>query len=589
MKHDTEKTAGLLHRARRSIKDRDWEAARGLLETLLGSGPQTAETYNDYGRVLNNLGDLNGAAQAFASAVKLAPDFAEAFNNLGHVLRTRGEYERAEKNFARAVQLQPEYARAHFNRASALNLLGRNADAVACLRTGLRYAPDDAMAHCNLATLYRSLDQYEGARRHFEEAIRLQPGLTEAHVGLAGLQVNLGEIEAALANYESVLATDPKNVDARVGIADIMDLQGAREEALVILSTGDSDDPGVAVARANLQRNSGQHDRALQTLLDLQQRDPTACAQMPRFYYVLGDVYDRLGRYDEAMENFVHANSMHTAKFDRYELESAIDALLDVFSPAWIANAPDSGNQSDRPVFIIGMPRSGTSLVEQILASHPRVYGAGELNIVVDMVRRLGRESAATGGYPRCVRQLDTAALSALAKSHLQALNKLDDTADRVTDKLPHNFLHLGLIRLLFPNCRIIHCTRDFRDTALSCFFQNFSTASMAFTNSLDDIGAYYSEYLRLMAHWQDTLGLTIQEASYEQLVADQESVSRKLIAFLGLDWDPACLRFHESRRFVNTASYAQVVKPIYASSVGRHKNYAKYLGPLTAATGEPP
>ncbi len=575
------------------MAQRQWQAARVLLERAIGMGPQSAGAYNDYGRVLNNLGQLEAAGQAFASALGLDPDFAEAHNNLGHVLRAQGDYVRAEHEFARAVVLQPDYAQAHFNRASALNLLGRNEQAVASLRSGLRLAPDDALAHFNLATLYRLLDHYEPARTHFAEAIRLRPELPEAHVGLAGLQVHLGELDPALATYRALLDVAPDSQEARVGVADIMALMGDSEAALASLSpdllAGESEMPGLAVARARLQNSTGRHESALATLQELRQRDPAACAGMPGFYFALADVCDRLGRYDEAMAHYHRANGLKDERFDAAELRAAVDSLINVFSEDWLRRAPRSANTSRRPVFIVGMPRSGTSLVEQILASHPLIFGAGELNVIGDFVRELGASPDGRPAYPACVRGLSVSGLDELAGRYLAFLESLDSTAERVTDKLPHNFLHLGLIALLFPNCRIIHCRRDYRDTALSCYFQNFSSAAMAFTNTFAGIGEYYRQYLRLMAHWQQVLQIPVHEVHYETLVAAQEPESRRLVEFVGLDWDPACLRFYEAKRFVNTASHAQVGRPVYASSVARHRHYVKHLGPLPEAVGELP
>jgi hypothetical protein len=234
------------------------------------------------------------------------------------------------------------------------------------------------------------------------------------------------------------------------------------------------------------------------------------------------------------------------------------------------------------------MMRSGTSLAEQILASHSAVYGAGELRDIDLLVATLPQRLGAAEGYPACLGRLDAAAVRALADEHLGRLRQRGGAAARVVDKAPFNFLHLSLIVTLFPRARLVHCRRDPVDTCLSCYFQNFGEP-MGFTLDLRHLGLYYRAYERLMAHWARVLPVPVFELQYEELTADQEAVSRRLVEFCGLDWDERCLRFHETRRPVRTASTLQVRRPMYQSAVGRWKRYEAHLGPLLEALGRSP
>jgi hypothetical protein len=257
--------------------------------------------------------------------------------------------------------------------------------------------------------------------------------------------------------------------------------------------------------------------------------------------------------------------------------------MMAFFAAERLAELPRADNRSEQPVFIVGMPRSGTSLVEQILSCHRGVHAAGELRDVGKLVASLGLRFQ---GEDDVLPGLDSGSLNAAAGRHLERLRGLGGNAKRLTDKMPYNFLHLGLISLLFPRARVIHCLRDPIDTCLSCYFQNFATGNF-FSFDLGNAGLYYRQYERLMAHWRTVLDKPILEVRYEEHVAEPEKVCREMLDFLDLDWDPACLRFHESRRFTNTASRDQVRKPIYTSSSGRWQRYERHLGPLLEALAE--
>ncbi|HVH84742.1 MAG TPA: sulfotransferase, partial [Steroidobacteraceae bacterium] len=314
--------------------------------------------------------------------------------------------------------------------------------------------------------------------------------------------------------------------------------------------------------------------------------------------FALARLCDERGEYDKAFLHCKRANDMKAADqaFDHEGLARHVDALVATFDRGFFAARRGLGSPSERPVFVVGMPRSGTTLVEQILASHPEVRGAGELaasNAMVEGLARLPNATAAGKAYPEAAGLLDQEEAQALAERYLEAVGRDAREGEggeprRVTDKMTGNFMRLGLIALLLPRARVIHCQRDPFDTCLSCYFQNF-LEPFPFTSELSRLGKYYREYERLMAHWRAVLPAPMLEVPYEALVADPEPWCRRMLEFCGLPWDERVLRFFATERAVQTASFWQVRQPIYLSSVGRWRHYRAHLGSLFDALGREP
>jgi Sulfotransferase family len=301
-----------------------------------------------------------------------------------------------------------------------------------------------------------------------------------------------------------------------------------------------------------------------------------------------GREFDQRGNYDAAFEAYSLANRLlhdqRTADghvFSRENQKGLGDWLMSTMGPEMFAEMEGLGDPSEVPVFVVGLPRSGTSLVEQIAASHPLVFGAGEHKDIEGSLTMLNG-----GDKSRPPVKWDRAALRREAVSHVHRLRGLGGDAVRVIDKLPDNIFNLGQIAVMFPRARIVLCRRDLRDVSLSCFFQPFIDDAMMWTDNLEDCGFRVRETARLMDYWPTALPIPILEVQYETLVGDLEAESRRLIDFLGLEWDPACLSFHRTERTVLTASHWQVRQPLYDSSVGRWRNYEKHLGPLLSELG---
>ncbi|HHH42543.1 MAG TPA: sulfotransferase family protein, partial [Gammaproteobacteria bacterium] len=321
----------------------------------------------------------------------------------------------------------------------------------------------------------------------------------------------------------------------------------------------------------------------------LQRYRPAEAAHHIALLFELGSLYDRVGDYDTAFDTYRKANEARHQVLDMHfdaDTHSAyVNAIISNCSRPLLSRHAHCGNSSTVPVFIVGVPRSGTTLVEQILSNHPQVHGAGELTAIKEIVDALPGISATTQPYPGCLDSITDQGLASAGSEYVAGLTALNGSVRRITDKMPANFMHLGLIQMLLPRARVIHCRRDPLDTCLSYYFHDFSSPH-SYSYRLEDLAVYYQNYLRLMAHWRTVLDIQLLEVQYEDLVSNQESTSRELVEFCGLDWDDACLSFHENRRAVATTSYDQVRKPMYTSSVGRWKNYRAQLQPLISALG---
>jgi tetratricopeptide (TPR) repeat protein len=418
--------------------------------------------------------------------------------------------------------------------------------------------------------------------------VAIDPRLVDAYSNLGSAHLMLGNLDRARTVLRKALGIKPDNLAACLGEITVHeregDYQGAWERLSPVIRRG-TEVPDVAISYLSLCHRIDRCEDAIdfaQRVLENRELSPQSESHLR---FSLGQVYDRLGEYDEAFSQYHRANTLLPDNFGAVEYVGTIDAIIRVFNWQFFTAAPRATVRSSRPFFIVGMPRSGTSLTEQILASHPEVHGAGELGIMDDIVNAIPALLDKEIGYPFNAARLSAEMLGELANIYLDQLAKLAPEAARVTDKMPQNFLLLGLIALLFPDARIVHCKRSPLDTCLSIYFQDFSE-SHRYANRLENIGLYYRQYEKLMQHFGGLLDIPILEVSYEELVTNQEEITRKLIDFAGLEWDDCCLAFHKTSRFIPTASYDQVRQKMYTRSVGRWKHYEKHLGPLMETLG---
>jgi tetratricopeptide (TPR) repeat protein len=519
--------------------------------------PDNADAHYNLGVALRGLGRLEAAADAYRRAVALRPDHADAHGNLGATLLALGRAGEALSACQRRAELEPDAADAHDALAAVLLELGRPDEAVAASRRSVALRPDDADAQLRLGQGLRELGQFEAATGAYRRAIALKPGGADGWVSLGVVLQELGQGADAAQAIDQALAVDPRSAAAWSVRGD-----------LKTFTAGDPDFDTLL----GLLTDADSQGAPLEDRLNLE--------------FTLGKAYMDLGDADRAFRRLDAGNRLRRATLDYDVQEDAAQfaQIVRSLDAARLNALAGGGDPSDRPVFIIGMPRSGTTLVEQILASHPQVHGAGELTALETiLIDQLG---ARLSPIDRARRLADLSAgdLAAMGGAYISRIRALAPGALRVTDKMPANFRFAGLIRLMLPNARIIHCRRDPIDTCLSCYARKFSRGQ-PYAYDLRELGLYYRAYDALMAHWRRLLPMDrFIEVRYEQVVGDLEGEARRMIAFLDLAWDDACLTFHQTRRPVRTASVNQVRQPLYRTSVARWKTYEKRLGPLLDA-----
>ena len=574
--------------------------------------PRSAAAHSNLGGALHELGRLHEAVESYSRALDIEPLHAETHANLGAALLVLGQTEKAATSLERALTLDPNFALAHLNLGNALQKLGRVTEAAASFRRCIRIEPQLAAAYTNLGNAQRELGQAEDALASHRQALAIDPSLAVAHRNLATALQELGQNTEAESSLRRALELNPQAAEVHNNLAVILRSQNRTVEAeafclkaleidpdltsaLALLAEFEADkgrfpEAGALYRRAtSIDPNFAQAWAGLAGLRKMTPDDapwlkealrvvgsPLPVRQEIQLRYAIGKYFDDLRDYPAAFNNFQRANELTkqiTPRYDAMKWEKQFEETANIYDMRRIADARLGAEVSARPVFIVGMPRSGTSLAEQIVASLPSVYGGGELPFWP--IAAAAYESSEADTNMRAAMRRD------LASGYLGLLDGLSRDAQRVTDKMPANFLVLGLIHSVFPNSRIIYMRRNPVDTCLSIYFQNFGV-SHSYANDLVDLTHFYAQHTRLMGHWMSVLPKNaILEVPYEGLIENQELWSRKMLEFIGLPWDPQCLQFNETKRVVATRSRWQVRQKIDKSSVERWRNYESFVGPL--------
>ncbi len=469
-------------------------------------------------------------------------------------------------------------ASGHYQRALGFERIGRDADAISELRHAIAISDDHAEALERLGNLLTKHGHRDEAIDCFRHVAELQPNGLLGRVSRAKvLLADDNQADAETCLHETIMAF-PTSAEAKRLLANILREQGRFSEATPLLEQAMQGTPAQAANAYHdwtVSRTITEADAPmLQRMRDLLAHAALAEIHHPRLLFALGKALDDLGQYETAMRHFDAANHIvrHGQTFDGARFIAAVRGLVTVFSPEFIASRAGFGSPSDAPLLILGMPRSGTTLVEQIVSSHRDVAAGGELNFwngKGEMFARIWRD------------RLTEDHIGRMAADYNAILRRIGPRAVRVTDKTPSNFLWIGLIRIVFPQARIIHCRRHPVDTCLSNYFTGFGER-MPFAYGKEDLVLYYRHYARLMQHWRSVVPAEyLYEIDYEQLVTQPEVTIRRLIEFCGLDWDDGCLRPEANRRTVRTASLWQVRQPIFRGSIGRWRHYEPWLDAL--------
>lgn len=495
-------------------------------------------------------GKLAEAEQYFQKAVDAAPEMAEGWSKLGVICIMKGNRVEAMRLFELAMDKDPGFMPAYHNMALLLCEMSRFRDAEAlCLKAKGR-DPEYLPIYSSLALALKSQSRLSQAADVFREAIDLNPKDENLHSGLGAVLAELGRREEAAEAFEKTLAINPVN--------------GEAHRMLSLCRKYEDGDKHIAVMEETLKK-PGINEQVMTSL-----------------HFALGKAYGDCGQYDKSFRHFEKANALgrKSYKYETGITKSIFGNIKAGLTAAKIVELREGGIPDETPVFIIGMPRSGTSLTEQILASHPSVFGAGELNTV--LVAQ-AEEGMSLDGYAQWAQRLTPQKVNQMAQKYLVHLRDFDMFASRITDKMPHNFQYAGLIHAMFPKARIVHCRREPAATCVSIFRSRF-VGFMPFAYDLKEIGEYYKLYEDLMDHWRTAMPGMIHEVVYEDLVANPEKTVRGLLEYCGLPWDDACMSFHRNERPSMTASTLDIRKPLYDEAVDKWKNYEPFIAPLQEA-----
>jgi tetratricopeptide (TPR) repeat protein len=519
---------------------------------------------------------------AFAGA-----NSADAHNRLGILLAAIGCFDQAVSHYQQALSLARDFAEAHVNLGAALEALRRTDEAMAHYRLALALKPDCAEAHNNLGNALLARQRVEEAISHYHLALAHKRGFAEAHSNLGRALQALGRLDDAIGHYEQAIALKQGYADAYNNLGTALQALGRFDQAHAAFETAIDLAPRKTALRLNMGNSyrfseGDPHLAAMERLAE----DMAGLDEDGRIalHFALGKAYQDIGRHERCFDHLLEGNALKRRHvvYDEAATVAAITRTRAAFTCELMRDRKGAGNPSPVPVFIVGMPRSGSTLVEQILASHPKVSGGGERPDFERAVASLSDDGASLGS-PDALANLSGQQLRRLAARYLAGM-AAGTAAERTTDKALGNFRFVGLINLALPNARIIHTRRDPVDTCLSCFSKLF-TDDQPYSYDLGELGRYYRAYDDLMEHWRRVLpdGVMI-EVRYEELVADLAPQARRIVAHCGLAWDDACLSFHRTQRPIQTASVWQVRQPIYRSSVRSWPLQPETLAPLLEA-----
>jgi tetratricopeptide (TPR) repeat protein len=569
----------------------DANNAIGLIGRALPGLPDVAELHANLGHALDAAGDPTAAAESYRRAIALQPDFPTAYAGLAHALNQLREHAAALSAAECAAALDPQLASPHVQMAVALTALDRLPEAGTAYQKALRIDPDQPAVLARFGLVLSMLDHHDAALICHRRAMSLSPDDAELHLSRGRSLMLARDYPAARDALRRATELKPDHAELwlRLGIClSTLGAFAAAAEAYRRVLTIDPDNAEALRALSAIHQPS--HDVSeLARLRRILASDDQPVEQRIAAGFAAGERLDRLDRCGEAFACFAAANALQRERLlaageglDLPELNRYADELIEHCTPAFYAKARNWGNASGLPVLVVGMPRSGTTLVEQIAASHPQVVGAGELRNLDLAARRL---MLANTGHPLAA--WDPATARREADAYVAHLAALGGGATRVVDKMPDNVFSLGIAAAMLPGARAVLCRRDPRDIGLSCYTRRF-VEGHAYSTDLAECARRALLVERLMAHWRAVLPIPVLELHYEAMVTDPEAEARRLIDFLGLSWDPACLRFHQTERTVTTASFWQVRQPLYTTAVGRWRRYEPHLGPLLEVLGAP-
>lgn len=567
----------------------EYEEAAGAYEQAIALQPVFPEAHNNLGNAYRALERRAEAIACYQRAVTQREAYPEAYNNMATALRDAEDFESAEHAYRKAIALKPNYIDAYNNLSILLLHKDRTDEALRVLGDALKLEDRNVKTLLNVAKVQLKRNAYAIAEQAARLALEVEPDKADAYGLLGQIYHELDRHEEALGFIAQAIKLDPEAADVRSFHGVVLKSVGRLDEARAELKKALELNPELYGAYSNF--NDLETFKADDAFLT-QMKDILAKAENPRserylpVHFALAKALEDSGDYPLALDHYAIGAKLRRAqlKYDEAETFGFFDQIKAAFTRETFENRRWAGNPSPAPVFIVGMPRSGSTLVEQILASHPQTYGAGEIKVLHRSLGVLRDRFPSIPKYPAMVGALEPAHYEQIANAYLTEVQQDAGGAARITDKLLTNYFFVGLIQLLFPNAKIIHTRRNPVDTCLSAYTKLFKD-DMPHSYDFGELGRYYRRYEDLMAHWESVLPAGVMHTvDYESVIGDLELNARALVSHVGLEWDDACLAFHKSTRPVKTASVAQVRKPIYKTSVERWRRYGDGLAPLLEA-----
>lgn len=564
-----------------------YQEARDAFSAALSLKPQFPEAHSNLGLVYQELGELELALQSHTRAAGLQPESAIYQYNLGLCLASLGRHQAAGVSLVRAIRLQNNYPDAYYNLGLSYHYQARFEESVTAYQQALALNPDHGAALCNLGTTLFEMGRFTEAISSYLGALEIDGHSSDIWHNLGMAHAAFGNHEVAITHYMKAIELQPNHPEAYHNLGNLYRDIGMMPEAEMSYSQAISFEPDRASAhrsRSSVVKHVT-YDEQIKEMVRLLEGTELTVDQQMHLGFGLGKAMEDIGDFDRAFDYYQSANRQ---KREQYQYSAANEEdhftrLKQAYSAELFDQFDGVGCADDAPVFVVGMPRSGTTLVEQILASHSEVYGAGELMLMAKTAE-IFFKSNGRAEYPETLTAVNADSLKRCGADYARELRTYCTSATRITDKMPGNFEFIGLIKLILPNAKIVHCCRGAEDTCLSIYKTYFSSEGHYYAYDLAELGQYYRKYQDLMGHWQHLSFDFIYDIHYEELVSDPEQQARALIAHCGLNWDPACLDFYRTARSVKTASAAQVRRPIYNSSVNAWRRYKSRIEPLLNA-----
>ncbi|MCP4024356.1 MAG: tetratricopeptide repeat protein [Desulfobacteraceae bacterium] len=531
-------------------KRNDLKNAEAVYKKILASDPDNADANHLFGMLLYQKGEIDSAVNFIQTSIQTNPKNAIAHNNLGVLFKNIGRIKHAIECYKKALSLMPNYAESYINLGIALSRISQYNEAIPYYNKALSLNPDSAEAHNNLGNAFYGLNQLDDAILCYKRALSLKPDYAEALNNLGNAFKKLGQFKNSISSYKRALAINPYFAEAH--------------------------------RHLSLIENHTEYDQNILSMEKLYNRNNISVKQKMFLGFGLGKAFEDIKQYEKAWRYFEQANSLNRESYDYSTIEetSKIAIIKQTFIKSFFSDHQNSGILDKTPIFIIGMPRSGTSLVEQILSSHPFIFGAGELDDLSLIAKKIEWMKPTKGSYEYKPCKSNTQFKSA-GTEYIKRIRRFSKKAQFITDKMPNNFFHVGLIKVILPKAKVIHCVRNPMDTCLSIYKNYFSNQGHKYAYDLEELGSYYNYYLDIMDHWRRMMPGFIHEINYEELISDQEKHTRKLLEYCNLPWDESCLAYYKTDRRVSTASASQVRRPIYKDSVNLWKRYELQLEPL--------